>query len=229
MDIKKTSHFGADALLGAKRIMFVGAHPDDIEFYCGAAISLMTQRNISITYLIATRGDHGLPGALGKWMKRIRMKNQDIAAGVLGVHDVILLDYDDGHLSDHITEFAVDISTAIKQKRPDIILSWDPDHIYNPHLDHTAAGQAVYHAHPDCKLAYYGTTEPDLLVPVDGNMLKMKLKSIRCHKTEAPWFYYPFQRASVIQRLKRAGALAGLSLAECFRLNTKSNVDNKPI
>ncbi len=221
------SHFGPDALLTARRILFVGAHPDDIEFYCGATIRLMDQKRISVSYLIATKGDHNLPGFLGRLMKKIRTGDQHKAALALGVSDVTILDYPDGRLSDHIQDFQRDLRAVANAKRPDIVVSWDPSHIYNPHPDHEAVGQAVRAANLRCKLAYFGTTEPDLLVPVDNIMLKAKLKSIRCHTTEAPWFYYFIQRISILRRLRRAGAMAGLSMAECYRLNTHSDVDNK--
>jgi len=227
MKNRPVSHFGADALLTARRVMFVGAHPDDIEFYCGATIRLMAQKRITVSYLVATKGDHNLPGFLGKLMKKVRSRDQYKAAQTLGISDVTIMDYPDGHLSDHIKDFAREIASLAIIKRPDIVVSWDPNHIYNPHPDHQATGQAVRVANLRCKVACFGTTEPDLLVPVDNIMLKAKLKAIRCHTTEAPWFYYFIQRISILRRLRRAGAMAGLNMAECYRLNTQNDTDSK--
>lgn len=222
------SHFGADALLSARRVMFIGAHPDDIEFYCGATIRLMAKKRIAVSYLVASSGDHGLTGFPGKWIKKIRARDQQKAAEALGVSDVVLLDYPDGHLFEHIEHFAQDIAYAANSRRPDIIVCWDPKQTYNPHPDHISTGMAVHRAKPRCRLAYFGTTDPDLLVPVDGIMLKSKLKAIRCFTTESPWFYYIFQRISIMRRLKQAGALAGLRLAECFRFNIPSDPAREP-
>lgn len=40
-----------------KRVLFVVAHPDDIEGLCGGLVSLLSRQGTEIGYLIATNGD----------------------------------------------------------------------------------------------------------------------------------------------------------------------------
>lgn len=211
------SDYTADALFTSNRVLVIAAHPDDIEFYCAATICAMVSRSIDIRYLIATKGDHGLPGIAGNWMRRTRTVHQKAAASAVGVNSVDLLDYPDGNLQKYEKDFATAVSEYIFDSKPDCILCWDPIYPYNPHPDHVSSGNAVVLAKPECEIIHYGTTSPDLIVPVNNDLLKRKFDSLACHKTEVPPIYFFLQKMIVIRRMRKTGKFGNISLAEGFR------------
>ena len=56
-----------------KRPMFIGPHPDDIEFGCGGLISKLKELNTKVTYVIMTDGGAGTndPSITPEMMKEI--------------------------------------------------------------------------------------------------------------------------------------------------------------
>ena len=42
-----------------KRVLFVTAHPDDIEGFAGGLVTSLTAQGTNVSYLIATNGDKG--------------------------------------------------------------------------------------------------------------------------------------------------------------------------
>ncbi|MGQ9581352.1 MAG: PIG-L deacetylase family protein, partial [Armatimonadota bacterium] len=43
-------------LFHSQRVLFVGAHPDDIEFYCSALVYSLKKRGVDVIFAIGTRG-----------------------------------------------------------------------------------------------------------------------------------------------------------------------------
>src|SRR6185503_3075048 len=85
------------------RLACVFAHPDDETLGIGGTIARCVSEGVEVHVVTATRGQAGRyrdnsahpgPEALG----RIREAELRAAATVLGVHDVQLLDYQDGAL-----------------------------------------------------------------------------------------------------------------------------------
>jgi Uncharacterized proteins, LmbE homologs len=83
-----------------KRALCIVAHPDDIEFYCGGVVVLMTRRGVVVDFVLATSGDKGARDASKSRAKvaRIREREQELAADVLGVKNVAFLRHSDAEL-----------------------------------------------------------------------------------------------------------------------------------
>lgn len=201
----------------AKRVMFISAHPDDIEFYCGALVYMLRQRGIEIIFAIATRGGKGRAGKAKERLERLRSQHALDAAEILGGANVVLHDYPDKNLSEHIVQFADDLKSLIAKEEPDIIFSWDPDFIYNPHPDHRAAAESGRIAADKRKICNYGTREPNFWFGFDEDIFNVNLKSLRAHRTETPWYYYPLVKRILTKRLVTAGSKTGSKYAEVFR------------
>lgn len=206
-------------ILSAKRALFVSAHPDDVEWYCGALVHEMRSRGTEVTFAIATRGGKGLNGAAKRSLEGLRTRHQGNAARVLGGVEVVLYDYPDKKLPEHIEEFARDVELLIKKEQPDLVFSWDPDHIYNPHLDHQAAARAARIAADrlGSKTCYFGSTEPNVWFGFDDNAFKVKLRSIRAHRTEAPPIWFSLGKRFLLKKSKGEGEKIGAKYAEVFR------------
>lgn len=204
-------------LLAARKALFIGAHPDDIEFYCGGLAHMLSKNGTHTIFAIATRGGKGHKGWMKRRLESQRTANQLDSAVILGNIEVVFFDYPDKSLADHINGFSSDLQALIANVGPDIVFSWDPDYIYNPHPDHQAAADAGHMASTGSHVFYYGTREPDLWIGFGEDVCRVKLKSLRAHRTETPWYYWMLIRGAFYQRLTGEGAKVNQLYAEILR------------
>ena len=150
--MKKESTISPDAWGENQKILVILAHPDDPEFFCGATLARWARAGHEIHYLILTCGDKGFddPQASSREICRTRHAEQNAAAEIIGVKSVRFLDLEDGFLLPSI-ELRREVVRAIRQIRPDILVTCDPTHLfagdyYINHPDHRYAGQVVLDA-----------------------------------------------------------------------------------
>ncbi len=118
-------------------ILAVGAHPDDVEFYCGGTIAkeIFLGKKVGILHL--TEGELGTRGN-----NEIRKKEAKAAAKILGVHEQIQLNIGDGFFG--ITEDTLmQIIREIRKYRPQIVLLNATD---DRHPDHARASNLASRA-----------------------------------------------------------------------------------
>jgi LmbE family N-acetylglucosaminyl deacetylase len=134
-----------------QRVLCVGAHPDDLDFGASGTVVIWTRADLSVTYLLCTRGDQGgFDDTPRELMPAIREQEQRDAAAAAGVDDVRFLDgFHDGWLEpNHDLQRA--IVRVIRQVRPQRMLFQSPernwDRIGASHPDHLAAGEATIRA-----------------------------------------------------------------------------------
>lgn len=126
------------------RAMAIGAHPDDIEFGCGATLAKWAQSGCKLHHLVLT------DGAKGSWdpdqdptaLVVARRDEQREAARRLGGSHVEFLGFPDGDLRNGVLE-QEEVCRAIRLVRPDVVLSHDPWRRYRLHPDHRHAGFIV--------------------------------------------------------------------------------------
>lgn len=119
----------------------IGAHPDDVEFGCGATLARWAASGSEIHHLVLTEGSRGTwdPGCDIDELVALRRKEQVAAARMLGGGDVTFLDNVDGELdSGAVNRRAV--CEVIRRVRPDVVLGHDPWRRYRLHPDHRHAG-----------------------------------------------------------------------------------------
>jgi len=186
------------------------AHPDDAEFTVAGTVARWVKEGSRVVYVVCTDGSRGsnAPGMPPERMKPIRHAEQQAAAGVLGVSEVIFLDYEDGTLTVSL-ELRRDLTRVIRRFRPDIVICSDPSSIlrgnsYVNHPDHRAAGEAALYAifpsactrfifrelleeglepHKVHEIYLYGSPEPDTWVDISDTM-KLKLEALKCHRSQ---------------------------------------------
>ncbi len=134
------------------RVLVVMAHPDDPEFAAGGTIAQWTREGHEVIYCLATRGEKGSDDLRmsPEQLAIIRENEQRQAAAVLGVREVIFLNYVDGTLEPNLT-LRRDIVRMIRRYRPDIVVTMDPQTLirgnrYINHNDHRAIGLATLDA-----------------------------------------------------------------------------------
>ena len=130
-----------------KRVMVIGAHPDDPEFGCAGTIAKWADEGKEVYYCLVTSGDVGTrdetitPGKLAS----LREKEQRAAAQELGVKDVIFLHHHDGMVVNDM-HLRRELALVLRQYQPDAVVTIDPWRLYQLHPDHRAAGQAALDA-----------------------------------------------------------------------------------
>lgn len=207
-----------EKLLASKKALFIGAHPDDIEFRAGGLVYLMRQRGIEVTFAIATSGGKRLPKRFRQALERVREKQQRRAACVFGGINVVFFGYRDGALLTSVGPFAEDLKSLIAGLQPDVALCWDPEFIFTPHPDHQAAADAARMATTGLDTCWYGTTQPSLWVGLDREALGAKVRALKAHRTETPWFYFDLRmKKRMIAAMRHEGSKIGCDYAETFR------------
>jgi LmbE family N-acetylglucosaminyl deacetylase len=187
----------------------VFAHPDDETFRPGRTLALLARRGVRVQVLTATRGQAGSRGdpplCPPKELPALRERELRCACAALGIQPPILLNYQDGQLSEADPERIVsEILAVVRNVRPQIILTYGPDGV-SGHPDHIAIGHfatETFHRAGEV-VALYTIAVPRSLaetlgmtqihtVPDDAISLTVdvstvweaKMAAIRCHRTQ---------------------------------------------
>ena len=126
------------------RALAVGAHPDDIEFGCGATVAKWSAAGCEVFHLVLTDGAKGTwdPGADRDALVALRQAEARAAAAALGSSEVFFLGRTDGELENTAAE-RWEVSRLIRTLRPAVVLGHDPWRRYRLHPDHRHAGFIV--------------------------------------------------------------------------------------
>lgn len=135
-----------------QRAMVIVAHPDDIEFSCAGTVARWVQEGAEVAYVLCTSGDVGIaePGMTRPKAAEIREAEQQAAAAVVGVQEVIFLREPDGLLENTIA-LRKRLVREIRRFKPEVVIAGDPTIVwtgsdYINHPDHRAAAAAALDA-----------------------------------------------------------------------------------
>lgn len=126
--------------------MCILAHPDDETLGLGGVLAKYAAAGVETFLITATRGENGWTGAKGEFpghraLGEIRTAELEKAASVLGIKEVIFLDYIDGELDQADPEEVISkIVLQIRRLRPQVVITFDPYGVYG-HPDHIAISQ----------------------------------------------------------------------------------------
>jgi len=122
----------------------IGAHPDDVEFGCGATLAKWAAAGCTVHHLILTDGSKGTwnPDADTAALVATReLEQRDaarrLAAGRAG--EVVFLHQVDGELDSSLA-LRGEVARVIRMLRPQVVLGHDPWKRYRLHPDHRHAG-----------------------------------------------------------------------------------------
>lgn len=207
-----------------KKILAMGAHPDDMELEAGGTLAKFTKKGYDVHLLILTAG--GYTDANGKTYSDEQLKNEAMnASKVLGIKDVIFLDYPTKNLpaaGDIITK----VDSIVDDLKPDVFISHHP---FDSHQDHKAAADIMFAVTRQgrVKNVLSGSTlpyrpnvfafRPQFFVDITET-INVKLNAIRAYKTQ----YDKFGSEELIERVKAMakthGWAMGYDYAECFEV-----------
>ncbi len=119
----------------------VGAHPDDIDFGCGATLAKWAATGCTVHYVVLTDGARGAwdPGAGQEQLALRRQEEQREAARRIGAAGVTFCGWPDGEL-DNTEAARWTLSRILRTLRPEVVLGHDPWRRYRLHPDHRNAG-----------------------------------------------------------------------------------------
>jgi LmbE family N-acetylglucosaminyl deacetylase len=219
-------------------VLVVMAHPDDAEFSAGGTLARWIDGGTRVVLCICTNGDKGThdPEAGTAVVAELREREARAAARVLGAVDVTFLGHPDGTLQNTL-ELRREIVRVIRTVRPEAVLTSDPTRVFGPtfinHPDHRAAGGATldavfpsardrlaypdllaqgFDAHRVAEVYVANPLLPDTAVDVSAHV-ERKLDALREHRSQVT---EERLSAFVPQRLRDAGAQAGVAMAELF-------------
>jgi LmbE family N-acetylglucosaminyl deacetylase len=126
----------------------VAAHPDDIEFMAGGTLAAWIDQGARVHYLLVTDGAGGSrdPRQSSEALAEQRRHEQRLAAKILGVESITFLGYRDAAVEPSY-ELRLAIARVIRQVRPEVVLTFDPQLYYHSaginHPDHVAVGAST--------------------------------------------------------------------------------------
>ena len=225
------------------RALAIGAHPDDIDFGCGATLAKWAAGGCEIHVCVCTDGSKGTwdPDADTETLIATRQGEQRAAAEALGATgEVVFLGWPDGELESGMTQRR-QVAEVIRRTRPDVILGHDPWKRYRLHPDHRNAGLLTTdgivaardpkffpdlpqpHHRPDL-LLLFEADQPDHAEDVSG-YLDAKYRALTSHHSQFESTMKSGDdpeltrfRRRVEDKLIAAGQAAGMKLAEVFKL-----------
>ncbi len=148
------------------RALAVAAHPDDVEFGCGATLAKWAAAGCVVHHLVCTDGSKGSwdPEEDVDTLVAARQDEQRAAAKALGATgEVVFLGAVDGEL-DETRDLRRDMARWIRVLQPDVVLGHDPWQRYRLHPDHRHAGFLTIdgivaardpHFHPDLGVEHW--------------------------------------------------------------------------
>jgi LmbE family N-acetylglucosaminyl deacetylase len=148
-------------------LLTVLAHPDDETFGTGGTLALYARRGVKVFLICATRGEVGevddkyLQGFSSVAERRV--DELRCAAGLLGLSEVIFLNYRDSGMegspenkhpqalvAQPVEQVAKIVASHIRRVRPQVLITFDPIGGYR-HPDHIAIHKATVLAFELCK------------------------------------------------------------------------------
>jgi LmbE family N-acetylglucosaminyl deacetylase len=217
------------------RVLAIGAHPDDVENFCGGTLIKYARAGHDVTIAIATRGDVGSPTGTHEEIAEIRHAEALRACELIGA-DLIWMGYDDEFLfNDRPTR--VSFIDAIRQARPDVMFILSED---DYHPDHRTTGTIARDARIPASVRLVETSLPPTTIPttfimdtytganfepqgyVDiSDVIEVRQQMLACHESQAAWMEDVFDADMGDQATRVAqmrGLQAGCAHAEGFRL-----------
>jgi LmbE family N-acetylglucosaminyl deacetylase len=218
------------------KIMAIGPHPDDIEYYCAGTLAKYKAEGHDIAIVCMTNGEVGSQKLTKQKTGAIRRKEAEEAADILGVK-FFWLGYPDEFLF-NTPEVRLNIIEVIRQFDPDIIITSDKD--LDSHPDHTTTGKIIWDVHVMCAVNKIETKtkacskipeiffmdtivgvnfEPEIYVDIT-DYWDIKEEMLKSHNSQAE-FLMDLYGMSMIENCKLQCAFRGLQsgckYAETFR------------
>lgn len=219
------------------RVLAVGAHPDDLEVLCGGTLARYTKNGDQVTMCYFTQGEKGHFTIPSGELALIRADEARQAAKLIDA-EVLSLGLLDGEVRLEDADTQLKIIDAIRQTRPDVIITHAPNDTY--HSDHGVVSRLVldasfhasvpkiesnYEAHDEVPPIYYMETiigvdfQPSIYVDISDTFMT-KLQMVSKHQSQITWLkehdnLYILDMVETVAKFR--GWQSGVKYAEGFQ------------
>ena len=141
-------------LEGYKKVLVIGAHPDDPETMCGGTMLKLHEMGVEVVAVYLTSGEAGIVGKSHEESRTIRRTEAQNACAVLGARAIFLTQID-GNAEINKTRYA-EMKALIEAEKPDMVITHWP---IDSHRDHRVCAVLVYDAWRQTRYSfdlYYG-------------------------------------------------------------------------
>ncbi len=229
---------------GNKKVLAVGAHPDDVEFMCSGILKLLMDRGYEISIGVLTNGDCGSMVEDQESITKTRRKEAEDAAALLGASLYPLGERD----------LRIELDDRTKMKVTELVRTVDPLIVFtHPHedymIDHEVTSRLVrtacfaasipnyqtFSAMP-CKrtsripflfywsplegMDIYGDFVPQKIHVDVSAQIQFKAGMLACHKSQRDWLMEQHGMDQYIETMKNTarcyGEKSGFAYAEGF-------------
>ena len=132
---------GEKWLQGYKKVLVIGAHPDDPESMCAGTMLKLKAMGAEVVAVYLTSGEAGIVGKTHEQARTIRQAEARKACEVLGVRAVFLTQTD-GNAEVNKERYA-EMKALIEAEQPDMVITHWP---IDSHRDHRVCSILVYDA-----------------------------------------------------------------------------------
>ena len=219
-------------------VVAVYAHPDDADVAAGGVMAQWASGGSQVHLVVVCDGSKGAHGSqtTPARLREVRRAELQLAADLLGVTQVHVLEVPDGEVANN-DELRAILVGLIRQIQPEVVLGPDPTAtffggVYVNHRDHRETGWALLDAvAPAAAMPLYypehgpahqvkwlllsGTHEPDVAIDVAAS-IDVKVKAVLAHHSQTGDDAEGVSDV-VRGRASQAGRSLGLTFAEAFR------------
>ena len=188
-------------LNGYKKVLVIGAHPDDPETMCGGTMLKLKTRGAEVVSVYLTSGEAGIKGKNHEEARSIRQAEARHACKVMGVKAEFLTQID-GNAEVNKERYA-EMKALIEREKPDMVITHWP---IDSHRDHRVCAVLVYDAWRQSGYSfdlYYGEVmtgiqtqnfTPTLWVNITDYKAQ-KEKAYMCHESQGMADIKPYHDA----------------------------------
>ncbi len=194
-----------------KKVLAIGAHPDDIELGCGGSLAKLVEMNVAVRALVLTKGTIGNRGDYD------RIDETKRALALLGVTDVVTADFPDTRMYERLA----DVITSIEK----VVRDFEPDRVYtmfenDRHQDHRTTFEASIVACREVRQIFSYETpsslidfQPQVTEDIEG-FIGRKIDALALHVSQCDRTYT--QPEAMLMKAAFRGQQVGIGPAEGF-------------
>jgi LmbE family N-acetylglucosaminyl deacetylase len=200
----------------AKKVLFLGAHPDDVEFGAGGALARLRRTGHEVKVIVFSKCAKSLPdGHPGDQL----VKEMEQSMNVLDVRRYLVLDYAVRDFPSSRQAILEKLISLDRSEQYDLVIA--PSAI-DLHQDHSTLGVETTRAFQTRSVLHYEITKnrpnffPTFYLPITERDLATKIKAVQCYRSQIelrPRFSDP-RNIEAIARVR--GMQVRVEFAEAF-------------
>jgi LmbE family N-acetylglucosaminyl deacetylase len=205
--------------LAKTKVLFLGPHPDDVEFGAGGILAKLLRIGYMAEIVTFSTCAESLPPGYPPDLVVEEMKD---SMKSLGITDYSILDFRVRDFPAHRQDILEHLVKIRSSKKYDLVIAPSPTDL---HQDHSVLGTEATRAFPTSSMLHYEITNhhksflPTVYVEIAQDDLNTKISAVRCYKTQIklrPRFSDP-RNIEAIARVR--GMQIQTEFAEAFEIS----------